>query len=114
MGSRWSAIFFAQQNLDEDALVLTLQAAVDAVDRQMSTWKPKSDLNRLNAAPVGSWVPIPGELTQVLSKALEIGRASGGAYIGVGANAATAVTFDSNVRTYGPILTSEVSLSTTG
>jgi len=85
MGSRWSAVFYAAEDLDGVALGAALQEAVDRVDRQMSTWKPDSDLNRLNAAPVGAWIAIPRELTTVLAAALEIGRASGGAFdIGVG------------------------------
>ncbi len=85
MGSRWSAVFYAANDLDLVALGAALQEAVDRVDRQMSTWNPESDLNRLNAAPVGAWVTIPRELTTVLAAALDIGRASGGAFdIGVG------------------------------
>jgi thiamine biosynthesis lipoprotein len=85
MGSRWSAVFFAANDLDLVALGAALQEAVDRVDRQMSTWYPDSDLNRLNTAPVGAWIAIPRELTTVLAAALEIGRASGGAFdIGVG------------------------------
>lgn len=85
MGSRWSALFYGTEDLDTVALCAALQEAVDSVDRQMSTWKPASDLNRLNAAAVGAWIAIPRELTTVLATALEIGRASGGVFdIGVG------------------------------
>ena len=85
MGSRYSAVFFAPEDADVEALNTALFAAVDRVDRQMSTWKPESDLNRLNAAPVGDWIAIPRELTKVLAASLRIGRASNGAFdIGVG------------------------------
>lgn len=85
MGSRWSSVSYGADDLATVALNAALQEAVDRVDRQMSTWKPDSDLNRLNAAPVGTWVAIPRELTTVLTAALEIGRASGGTFdIGVG------------------------------
>lgn len=85
MGTRYSAVFFAPEDADIDALNAALFAAVDRVDRQMSTWKPDSDLNRLNAAPVGDWITIPRELTKVLAASLRIGRASNGAFdIGVG------------------------------
>ena len=51
----------------------------------MSNWRADSDLCRLNAAPVGTWVDLPLELLFVLSKSLEIGRASGGLFdVGVG------------------------------
>lgn len=85
MGTRWSALFFAKPGLDPAQLRASLQAAVDEVDAQMSTWKPGSDLMRLNAAALGEWVPVPKRLSEVLSLGLEIGRASGGAFdIGMG------------------------------
>ena len=85
MGTRYSAVFFAPEGTDTEALAAGLFEAVDRVDRQMSTWKADSDLNRLNAAPVGEWVAIPRELTIVLAASLRIGRASNGVFdIGVG------------------------------
>ena len=62
MGTRYSAVFFAPESFNTDALAAALFAAVDRVDQQMSTWKVDSDLNRLNAAPVGAWFVIPREL----------------------------------------------------
>lgn len=86
MGTRYAAVFFAPETFCTDALAAALFAAVDRVDRQMSNWKPDSDLNRLNAAPVGAWVDLPPELLAVLAEALRIEGASGGAFdIGVGA-----------------------------
>ena len=89
MGTRWSALFFADPGFDTGsdpgAVRVALQAAVDEVDAQMSTWNPGSDLMRLNAAPVGEWIPVPVRLGAVLRLGLEIGRASGGAFeIGMG------------------------------
>lgn len=85
MGTRWTALFFAPAGFDVAPLRAALQEAVDAVDAQMSTWKPDSDLMRLNAAAVGDRVPVPGALLAVLQLGLEIGRASGGAFdIGMG------------------------------
>ncbi|THD84763.1 FAD:protein FMN transferase [Aliigemmobacter aestuarii] len=87
MGTRWSALYFAAPDDGPDPVTLSaaLQAAVDSVDNQMSTWKPTSDLMALNRAPVGDWVEVPPDLARVLAMALEIGRASGGAFdIGMG------------------------------
>ena len=85
MGTRYSAVFFAQEERHLADLHLALQRAVDAVDGQMSTWKPDSDLMRLNRAPAGTWVDVPSQLATVLASALEIGRLSDGAFdIGVG------------------------------
>lgn len=85
MGSRWSAVFWAAEDFDAAALACSLQGAVDRVERQMSSWRPDSDLERLNAAPIGAFVEIPQELATVLAAGLEIGRLSDGAFdIGVG------------------------------
>ncbi|MBS7792673.1 FAD:protein FMN transferase [Roseococcus sp. SDR] len=85
MGTRYAAIFHAPEHLATAALAQALSDAVDRVDQQMSSWKPDSDLNRLNAAPVGAWVTLPPELMTVLAEGLRIGRASGGAFdMGVG------------------------------
>ncbi|GAA6201939.1 FAD:protein FMN transferase [Aquicoccus sp. SU-CL01552] len=85
MGTRWSALFFAAPGFDPAPLRTALQAAVDEVDAQMSTWKPDSDLMRLNAALVGTQATVPDRLREVLRLGLEIGRASGGAFdIGMG------------------------------
>ena len=86
MGTRYSAVFHAVAGFEPSVLAASLLAAVDQVDRQMSTWKPDSDLSRVNAAALHEWLEIPGELATVLATALRIGQASRGAFdIGVGA-----------------------------
>jgi thiamine biosynthesis lipoprotein len=85
MGTRWSAVFFGHTARDLGAVQSALQRAVDEVDQQMSTWRDDSDLMRLNRAPVGEPVEVPAHLAQVLALALDVGRASGGAFdIGMG------------------------------
>ena len=85
MGSRWSALFHAAPGFDASLLRTALQAEVDAIDRQMSTWNSGSDLMRLNAAPPCVWIGVPFHLMTVLESALAIGRASDGAFdIGMG------------------------------
>ncbi len=85
MGTRWSALVDAPSLDAPDALQAALAQAVEQVDGQMSTWKPESDLMRLNAARPQVWVHLPPQLLQVLATALEIGRASSGAFdIGLG------------------------------
>jgi thiamine biosynthesis lipoprotein len=88
MGTRYSAVFFAAPGQDASAISAinaALFAAVDQVDRQMSTWNSDSDLCRLNATPVKQWVAVPRALVGVLQAALDVGQQSGGAFdIGVG------------------------------
>lgn len=80
MGTRWSATIDGVGPQDLPGLRLELAAAVDRVDAQMSPWKPDSDLVRLNRAPVGAWVDLPGEMLEVLDCALNVQRESGGAF----------------------------------
>lgn len=80
MGTRWSAQFHADPSFDPESAHGALQTAVDEVDAQMSTWKPDSDLMRLNAAPVGVWQAVPARLLDVLVLGRDVGRASGGAF----------------------------------
>lgn len=85
MGTRWSALFHATAGFDPKPVQRALQAAVDEVDAQMSTWKPDSDLIRLNAGPVDEWLEMPERLMEVLRLGLDIGCVSGGAFdIGMG------------------------------
>ena len=85
MGTRYSAVFYAPGASDRSGLRQALQAAVDTVDAQMSTWKPGSELMQLNRAPTGIWLDVPEQLFMVLTAALDVGRLSGGAFdIGVG------------------------------
>ncbi len=79
MGTQWIAQFVASAQAYA-RIVDQLQGAVDLVDRQMSTWKRGSDLNRFNAAPVGDWVAVPPELAFVAAQALSIGRTTSGAF----------------------------------
>lgn len=85
MGTRWSALVFAPPDFDPGRLKAEMQAAVDEVDAQMSTWRPESDLMRMNRAPAETWVRLPGPLIEVLATGLAIGRLSGGAFdVGMG------------------------------
>ncbi|MCX7286375.1 MAG: FAD:protein FMN transferase [Rhodobacterales bacterium] len=78
MGTRWSVLI--EDPLADATLQSRFQAAVDEVDAQMSTWKPDSDLMRLNAAPLDRWVPLPDRLLVVLEAGLAISRQTHGAF----------------------------------
>ncbi len=80
MGTRWSLRCDADASLDAPALQRDLEEAVDQVDRQMSPFKPDSDLSRLNRAAPDRWVELPEQMLQVLTHALEVSRLSGGAF----------------------------------
>ena len=76
MGTRWSVLI--DEPVTDPTVQSRFQAAVDEVDAQMSTWKPDSDLMRLNAAPLDTWVPLPDRLLTVLEAGLAISRQTDG------------------------------------
>ncbi len=78
MGTRWSVMI--DDPLVDASLQTRFQAVVDEVDVQMSTWKPDSDLMRLNAAPLDTWVPLPDRLLIVLEAGLAISQQTDGAF----------------------------------
>lgn len=85
MGARWSAVYYSHDALEAGALARRLAEAVEAVEQEMSPWRPESEVERLNRAPLGARIPLPRNLFRVIESALEIGDMSGGAFdVGVG------------------------------
>ncbi len=80
MGTRYSTIIMSEKAQRDEELENALFAAVERVDKQMSTWKPDSDLMQLNRAKVGVWTTVPANLFKVLEEALAINRASSGLF----------------------------------
>lgn len=79
MGTTW-CVKLAAPRVPLHALHDGIQAQLDRVVAQMSTWLLDSDLNRFNRATAGSWVALPEELFAVLRCALEIAEGSAGAF----------------------------------
>ncbi len=80
MGTRYTAVFYAPEGSDTTAIGASLFAAVDQVDRQMSTWNPASDLCRINAAPANTWIAAPRALVHVIETGLQVNLQSNGAF----------------------------------
>ena len=80
MGTRYSVIYFADEDHSENAIAGALHKTVTAVDEQLSTWKPDSDLCRVNAAPLNEWVSVPKNLIGVLAAGVEIEKRTSGAF----------------------------------
>lgn len=80
MGTTWSVRAVLPVDMPLQSLHDGIQARLDLVDGQMSTYKPDSSLSRFNAAPAGSWHALPAECFQVVQHALEVARDSQGAY----------------------------------
>ncbi|KRE88854.1 thiamine biosynthesis protein ApbE [Frateuria sp. Soil773] len=80
MGTTWSVRVVPPAGISPGELQRGIQAELDKVDGQMSTYKPQSALSRYNRAAAGSWQVLPPEFFAVLRYALEVARDSGGAY----------------------------------
>ncbi|RSZ59120.1 FAD:protein FMN transferase [Massilia atriviolacea] len=79
MGTSWSARVMAPPGAGP-AVLESLQRQLDLVVAQMSHWDRDSNLSRFNSAPAGNWHRLPDAFFTVLSYALEVAEASGGAY----------------------------------
>ncbi|MBC9035031.1 FAD:protein FMN transferase [Sphingomonas sp. JC676] len=76
MGTSWSAhIVDAPRRLRRD-----INSVLARIVDEMSHWEPDSDIDRFNRSIVGRWQPLPPQFVQVLSAALDIAEASGGAF----------------------------------
>ncbi|MET0504370.1 MAG: FAD:protein FMN transferase, partial [Luteibacter sp.] len=80
MGTTWSVNAVLPDGADDRAIEAGIQAEVDRVVAQMSTYEPGSDLSRFNRAPAGTWQTLPPEFYGVLRYALSLAKDSGGAY----------------------------------
>ncbi|UXY14843.1 FAD:protein FMN transferase [Chitiniphilus purpureus] len=80
MGTTWSVQLAGPAALAPDALRDGIQGVLDQVVAQMSHWRADSDLSRFNAAPAGSWQPLPPEFRHVLACALAVAAQSDGAF----------------------------------
>lgn len=80
MGTTWSVRLSAARKADLHALHAGIQAGLDRVVAQMSTWDAGSDISAYNRADAGTWQRIPAEFHAVLACALQIAAASDGAF----------------------------------
>lgn len=80
MGTTWSVKVVASKRADLHALHADIQARLDQVVEQMSTWRDDSDITRYNRSLAGSWVHLPLEFFDVLACGLKIAADSDGAF----------------------------------
>lgn len=79
MGTGWSVKLVAP-SVSTSSLRAGIEAVLDRVIAQMSTWIAESDISRFNAAPAGTWHVLPDDFLRVLRAALMVAAQSGGAY----------------------------------
>ncbi|MFD4840543.1 FAD:protein FMN transferase [Achromobacter sp. NPDC058515] len=79
MGTTWSARMALPAGCAETSARQAIQAALDEVVAQMSTWEADSDITRYNEAGPG-WRALPAAFFHVLRHALMLAEDCGGAY----------------------------------
>ncbi len=80
MGTTWSVRFHARMRTDLHTLHDAVQARLDRVVAEMSTWEPDSDISRFNRADAGTWFVLPEGFAIVLAAALDVAARSEGAF----------------------------------
>lgn len=80
MGTTWSVQYGSAARIDQHALHDAVQAALDRVVAQMSTWQEDADIMRFNRCAAGEWFDLQDDLLKVVTAALDIAARSGGAF----------------------------------
>lgn len=81
MGTTWTVRLAAPPaGLDEAALRAGIEAELESVNAQMSTWREDSLLSRFNRLPAGESLLLSEDLAQVMRAAMALAEESGGAY----------------------------------
>jgi thiamine biosynthesis lipoprotein len=79
MGTTWSVSLASAPDADVGAIRAGVEACLDRVVSEMSTWLDTSDVSRFNRS-ANEWCDLPDALAVVLACALDVARESGGAY----------------------------------
>lgn len=79
MGGPWQLRHIPHPDVSPDKVAAGALDALQRVDRQMSNYNPDSDLMRLNAAPLDTWVEVPSDLYRVMAAAQIHAQMSNGA-----------------------------------
>jgi len=80
MGTGWSLRYVARPTLPRETVQRAVQARLDALVGEMSTWDAGSDLLRYNTAMPGTWCALPSDCFTVLQAALACASQTNGAY----------------------------------
>jgi thiamine biosynthesis lipoprotein len=81
MGTRYRIVLFKETGLPNLAPIQAdIDTRLDAIENQMSTWRPESELSRFNASESIEWFPVSNDTAFVVSEAKRIWDISDGAF----------------------------------
>jgi thiamine biosynthesis lipoprotein len=81
MGTTYKVVAVDHDNkLDESAVKIAINGALDQVNKSMSNWDDSSEISRLNANGTGIAADMSQELTQVMQAAVDVNTASEGRF----------------------------------
>ncbi len=69
----------APADVRAEGLKADVEKVLAEIDRQMSTWRPDSEVSRFNRAPAGEWFAVSPATADVVAAAQEISRKTDGA-----------------------------------
>lgn len=80
MGTTWSVQLAASnESPDGKKLRRDVQDLLDQLEQQLSTYREDSDVSRFNRSTTTNWFPVSPAVAQIVTKAQEVSRLSGGA-----------------------------------
>lgn len=80
MGTTWSVHALAPRGVAREAIAAAVEAQLQRVIGEMSTWEEHSAISRFNRADAGSWQQLPDAFYTVLDAALTMAIDSDGAF----------------------------------
>jgi FAD:protein FMN transferase len=80
MGTNVSVWFWTNREADAARTAKAMFDEIKRLDREMTTWKPDSEISQINAASGEHPVKVSDETIQVIDRALDVSRRSNGVF----------------------------------
>ena len=80
MGTAIRVELWAVDRAAGEAAIAAVMAEMHRIDREMSPYKPESELSRINREAAQRPVPVSQEMFDILSRSIRISKLSGGAF----------------------------------
>ena len=81
MGTTWSVkLVDLPSGVTLTSVREDIELLLESINRQMSTYRPDSDISRFNQAEAGSWQLLPADFWRVIRYSLQLAEDTGGAF----------------------------------